>query len=69
MGTDGIQKVTVVGYDQDDIFVACQEVFQPGDRIDIQVVGRLIQDQDIRISESRLCQQDPDLLVTVQFVQ
>ena len=38
-------------YDNDSIFKVDQEFFQPCDSIKIKVVCRLIQQQDIRISE------------------
>ena len=44
-----------------------QEFFQPCDRIQIQVVGRLVQKKDIRITEKCLCKKDFDLLCTGQF--
>ena len=44
-----------------------QEVFQPADGLNIQVVGRLVQQQDIRAAEQRLRQQNLDLLTAVQF--
>ena len=40
-----------MGYYNDGIFKINEEFFQPCDRVKIQVVGRLIQQQDIRISE------------------
>ena len=44
-----------------------QEVFQPADGLDIQIVGRFVQQQDIRISEQRLRQQHLNLLAAVQL--
>ena len=40
-----------MGYDDDGIFKIDQEFFQPCNRIQIQVVGRLIKQQDIRVAE------------------
>jgi len=36
-------------------------ILQPADAIDVQVVGRLIEQQDVRIAEQRLRQQHPQL--------
>ncbi len=38
-----------------------QHAFQPADGVDVQVVGRLIEQQDVRIGEQRLCQQHAQL--------
>ena len=46
-----------MGYNNDCIVKIDQEFFQPCDRIQIQVVCRLIQKKNIRITEQCLCQQ------------
>ena len=43
-----------------------QKVLQPGDGVNVQVVGRLVHEDDIRIAEQRLRQQDFHLFVTGQ---
>ena len=43
-----------------------QEIFQPGNRAVIQVVGRLVQQQNVRIAEQRLCQQHLELFAALQ---
>ena len=43
MGTDCIQKVPVMGYHQNGVFVVSKVIFKPGHRIQVQVVSRLIQ--------------------------
>ena len=47
--------------------VGIQKSLQPVDGIQIQVVGRLIQQQRLRVSEQRLRQQHADLLSALQF--
>src|SRR5699024_12838105 len=47
------QEITVVGNDDYRVVKIDQELLQPLDRIQIQVVGGLIEKQDIRISEQR----------------
>ena len=47
-----------MGYDDNGILKIDQEFFQPGDGIQVQVVGWLVQKQNIRISKQCLCQQD-----------
>ena len=48
-------------------FVVVQIILQPVHRIEIQVVGRLVQQQRRRIAEQRLRQQHADLLAALQF--
>lgn len=59
MGTNGVQEVTVMTHHQYDILIIGQEILQPADGLYIQVIGRLIEQQDIRVAEQRLCKQYP----------
>src|SRR5690554_8148267 len=43
--------------------------FQPGDGPDIQVVGRLVQQQQVRLGDQRLGQQDTPSPATRQLIQ
>ena len=54
-----------MGDNNDSVFEVDQEFLQPVDCIEIQVVGRLIEQQDIRITEKRSCKQHLDLIVAV----
>ena len=54
-----VQEVTVVAYHQHDILVVGQEIFEPGYRLHVKVIGRLIQQQDIGVAKERLRQQYP----------
>ena len=54
LGDHPVQKITVMGYDEHGSAVIGEEGFQPPDGFHIQVVGGLIQKNDIR-----LCQQNP----------
>ena len=65
--TDLVEEVTVVADDDDRIREIQQEVFQPADGLDIQIVRRFVQQQDVRISKQRLRQQHLDLLAAVQL--
>ena len=47
LGADLIQEITVMGYYDDGILKVNQEFLQPCDRIEIQMVGRLVEKQDI----------------------
>ena len=55
MSADLIQEITVMGYNNNGIIKVNQEFFQPFNRRKIQVVGRLIQKKDVRISKQCLC--------------
>src|SRR5690606_19232143 len=67
MSTYRIEEVTVVGDDKDDSFVRSQEVFKPSNGLYIQVVGRLIQNKYVRVSEQGLCQEHTNFFVTIEF--
>ena len=54
-----------MGYDDDGIFEIDQKFFQPCDCIQIQMVGRLIEQQDVRVAEQCARQQDFDLFAAV----
>ena len=66
MGTDRVEEVTVVADYQHGMFEVGKIFFQPGYRVHIQVVGRLIQQQVVRISKQRLRQHHTHLLLTTQ---
>ena len=68
VGADGVQEVAVVA-DYDDktgVLVVHDEVFQPVDCLNIEVVGRLVEQNDIRLTEKRLRKQDLHLLAAVR---
>ena len=43
-----------MGHDHDCFFVAAKIVLQPLDRRNIKMVGRLVEEQDIRLAEKQL---------------
>lgn len=55
-----------MGYDDDCILKVNEEFFQPGNSIQIQVVGRLVQKKDVRITEEGFGKENFDLLSAVQ---
>ena len=57
-----------MGDHDDSIFEVDQEFLEPADGVEIQMVRRLVQQQDVRISEQRPRQQDLDLQGTVQVL-
>ena len=54
-----------MGYHDDCVLKVDQELFQPCDRIQIQVVGRLVKKQDVRITEQSLSKQNLYLFCTL----
>ncbi|MCY1405549.1 hypothetical protein D9M71_207890 [compost metagenome] len=61
MGADAVQEVAVVGNDDHGGVTRREHAFQPADGVDVQVVGRFVQQQHVRIGEQRLGQQHPQL--------
>ena len=58
MGAHGIQEMPVVADGDDHAGEVQQEVLQPVDGLDIQVVGGLVQHDDVGVAEQRLGKQD-----------
>ena len=52
-----IQEVAVMGNDDHGAVARIQRLLQPADGVDIQVVGRFVEQQNIRVRKQRLCQQ------------
>ena len=61
VGADAVQEVAVVGDDDHGAVALLQHTLKPADGIDIQVVGRLVQQHDIRVGKQHLSQQYPKL--------
>ena len=64
MGADIIEEVAVMGNHDNGTEVLGQKVLQPRNGINIQMVGRLVHEDNIRIAEQSLCQQDFHLFIT-----
>jgi hypothetical protein len=45
---DRIEESAVVGDDQNRALVLTEESFEPGQRVDVEVIRRLVENQDIR---------------------
>ena len=57
MGADTVQEVAIVGNDDHGALTLVEHFFQPANGIDVQVVGGLVQQHDVRIGEQGLGQQ------------
>ncbi|TLD45743.1 MAG: hypothetical protein FAZ92_02005 [Accumulibacter sp.] len=55
---DLVEEVAIVRDDDHRAVALVDHVFQPADRADVEVVGRLVEEQDVRVGEQRLDQQD-----------
>ena len=57
-----------MGDNDHDVVKVDQEFFQPPDRIQIQMIGRLIQQKDIRVAEQGTGKQNLYLLIAGQIL-
>ena len=55
---DVIEEVTVMRYDEHGAVVIHQEILQPDDARKVEVVRRLVEQDDVRVAEERLRKQD-----------
>ena len=55
---DVVEEVAVVGHDHHRAGVVVQRVLQPGDAFGVQVVGRLVQQQQVRLLQQQPAQRD-----------
>ncbi len=66
-GDDGIEKGPVVRDEQHRSVVLPQESLQPGQGIEVEVVGRFVEQQQIRFAGEQCCQTGPCFLATGEF--
>ena len=57
-----------MGHDDNRVVEADQELFQPFDRVQVQVVRRLVEKQDVGVAEQCLCEQDLHLDRSVELL-
>ena len=55
---DVVEEVAVVGHDQDRAGIVAQMAFQPRHRLGVEMVGRFVQQQELRLVEQQLAQRD-----------
>ena len=67
MRTNAIQEVTVVANYQYRVLKLAQVLLQPLNGIQVQVVGRLVQQQVVGVTEECLCQHHAHLFLTREF--
>ena len=66
---DMIEEVPVMGDEQNRTVVALQHLLKPLNRLDIEVVRRLIEDEEIRLREEDLLEALPSLLTSGQGIE
>ena len=61
LAADIVEEPVVMGDDEDDALELAQELLEPADREDVQVVGRLVEQQGVRSGRQGLRQQHAEL--------
>ena len=64
-----IHKSTVMADHHNSLPVVDQEIFQPLDRLDIEVVGRLVQQEHIRLLQQQFRQFDTHAPATAELAR
>ena len=61
-----VEKVSVVRDRNDGARVLLKKVLEPGYRVRVEVIGRLVEEQKVRVPEKRPAQRDTTLLTTTE---
>ena len=64
MSGDCVQEVTVMAYYEYGVLIVAEVILEPLYSFQVEVIGRLVQQQVVRLSEKSLCEHDPHLLFT-----
>ena len=59
---DAVEEVSVMRDDQDPAGVILEEALEPLDHVDVEVVRRLVEEEEVRLAQERLRQADARLL-------
>ena len=68
VGADLVEEVPVMGHHDHRVVKVDEKLLQPGDGVQIQVVGGLVEEQDVGVSEQSLGQQHLDLVVSAEIL-
>ncbi len=68
MSADLVQEMAVMGDDDHCVLEAGEKILQPGDGLQVELVGGFVQKQDIRVAEQGLGQQHPHLVAAVKLL-
>jgi hypothetical protein len=64
---DLVQEMAIVRDHDQRAVVTDEELAEPVDRVEVQMVRRLVEQQRVRMAEQRLCEQDRDFLPALQL--
>jgi hypothetical protein len=64
---DAVEEEAIVRDDDDRALVARERLLEPRDRLDVEVVGRLVEQQDVGVLEQRAAQRDAATLASRQL--
>jgi hypothetical protein len=67
VGSDGVKEVAVMGDGDEGAVVVLQEVLEPVDGFEIEVVGGLVEQQGLGFAKEGLGEKDADLLAALEF--
>ena len=67
VGADVVEEVPVVRDGDDGAVVAIEEVLEPVDGLEVEVVGGLVEEQRFGVAEEGLGEEDADLLAALQL--
>ena len=59
-----VEEVAIVGHRDDRAGVHLQRPFQPGHRLGVEMVGRLVQEEQVGLGEEQAAERDPPSLTT-----
>ena len=63
---DRVEKVTVVADDKHRLLILGEVVLQPSHRLQVKVIGRLVEEEVVGLTIERTCQEDTHLLLTAK---
>ena len=67
VGADLVEEVPIVGDHDERTLIADQELLEPVNGVEVEVIRRLVQQQRLGVAEERLRQQDSHLLAALQL--
>ena len=67
VGADVVEEVPVVRDGDDGAVVAGEEVFEPVDGLEVEIVGGLVEEESFGVAEESLGEEDADLLAALEL--
>ncbi len=68
-GDGHVQKIAVVAYEQKAALIAAEELLQIRARLQIQIIGRLVEQENVRLLHERLRKRNPHLPAAGEFLR